>query len=152
VSAAPSQAGRLRLLAVIGTVMDTGARVGELCALRIAHLEETDTGLALTVRRRPQAGTATETVERLVLSAGTAAAVRHWLVARDSIITSLMIGTDALWVRRPAGMPLQPRGMQRAYTRAVVDLNAELAGSPGWRPVPFRLEQLRRAVEPHPIR
>jgi hypothetical protein len=47
-------------------------------------------------------------------------------------------------------MPLRPRGLQRAYTRAVVELNTELAGSPGWQPLPYRLEQLRRAVEIHP--
>jgi len=28
-----------------------------------------------------------------------------------------------------------------------VELNTELAGSPGWNPLPYRLEQLRRAVE-----
>jgi hypothetical protein len=59
---------------------------------------------------------------------------------------------DGHSIRRPAGMPLRPRGLQRAYTRAVVELNSELAGSPGWRPLPYRLEQLRRAVEVQPDR
>ena len=43
-------------------------------------------------------------------------------------------------------MPLMPRGMQRAYTRAVVEANMALHGSPGWIPLPIRFEQLRRAV------
>jgi hypothetical protein len=43
-------------------------------------------------------------------------------------------------------MPLMPRGLARAYTRAVVELNVELAGEPGWEPLPTRLEQLRRGV------
>jgi hypothetical protein len=120
------------------------------------------------VTRKPQSGSGIETTERLVLSGPTAAALRHWLTARDAIVIPLHIGVRELWVsvagnhagrpapdghtiRRPAGMPLQPRGLQRAYTRAVVELNAELAGSPGWRPLPYRLEQLRRAVEPHPL-
>ena len=70
---------------------------------------------------------------------------------------------DALWVsvrgnhsgtvdeetgpqRRPAGTPLQPRGAGRAYTAAVARVNAELAGTEGWSPLPERMEQLRRGV------
>jgi hypothetical protein len=40
----------------------------------------------------------------------------------------------------PVGMPLMSRGLARAYTRAVVELNVELAGEPGWEPLPTRLE------------
>jgi integrase len=161
----PTRPGRVRLLAIIGTVLDTGARVGELCALRVDDLEVSGPESILTIVRRPQARSVSEPVtERIVLSPGTAVALRHWLSAREEILTPLHIGVKSLWVsvagnhaglpaadghsiRRPAGMPLRPRGLQRAYTRTVVELNSELAGSPGWNPLPYRLEQLRRAVE-----
>jgi integrase len=161
----PTQAGRIRLLAIIGTVLDTGARVGELCALRIEDLDDDGPRPVLTLVRRPQTRQVGDPVtERIILSPGTGAALRHWLAARADIIEPLNLGVKTLWVsvagnhaglpaadghasRRPAGMPLRPRGLQRAYTRAVVELNTELAGSAGWRPLPYRLEQLRRAVE-----
>lgn len=180
----PEQAGRIRLLAIIGTVLDTGARVGELCAMRVedldlnpeqsghagqsGHASQSGAGPVLTVVRHPQARSVSEPVsERIILSSGTAAALRHWLLTRDQILTPLQIGVKTLWVsvagnhaglpaadghsiRRPAGMPLRPRGLQRAYTRAIVELNTELVGSPGWSPLPYRLEQLRRAVEVDP--
>jgi hypothetical protein len=41
-----------------------------------------------------------------------------------------------------------PRGLARAWTRAVVDTNIEMAGEPSWEPLPTRMEQLRRAVMP----
>lgn len=166
----PTRAGRIRLLAIIGTVLDTGARVGELCAMRVDDLDVSGPEAVLTVVRRPQARSVSEPVtERIVLSSGTAGALRHWLTAREEILTPLNIGVKTLWVsvagnhaglpaadghsiRRPAGMPLRPRGLQRAYTRTVVELNMELAGSPGWLPLPYRLEQLRRAVEVNPSR
>ncbi|MGH2876173.1 MAG: site-specific integrase, partial [Solirubrobacteraceae bacterium] len=166
----PTRAGRIRLLAIIGTVLDTGARVGELCALRVDHLDTSGPRPILTVERRPQARSVSEPVsERIILSPGTATALGHWLSTRRDILTPLDIGVKSLWVsvagnhaglpaadghsiRRPAGMPLRPRGLQRAYTRTVVELNAELAGSPGWRPLPYRLEQLRRAVEVDPAK
>ena len=166
----PTRPGRIRLLAIIGTVLDTGARVGELCALRVDDLDTSSADAVLTVVRHPQARSVSEPVtERIVLSPGTAVALRHWLTAREEILTPLHIGVKTLWVsvagnhaglpatdghsiRRPAGMPLRPRGLQRAYTRTVVELNSELAGSPGWNPLPYRLEQLRRAVEVKPSR
>jgi integrase len=166
----PTRPGRIRLLAIIGTVLDTGARVGELCALRIEDLDTSGPEPVLTIVRHPQARAVAEpTTDRILLSPGTAAALRHWLATRAQILDPLQIGVKTLWVsvagnhaglpasdghaiRRPAGMPLRPRGLQRAYTRTVVELNAELAGSPGWRPLPYRLEQLRRAVEVLPER
>lgn len=161
----PTRAGHVRLLAIIGVVLDTGARVGELCALRVEDLDTTGPAPILTVVRKPQARLVSEPVtEHIALSPGTRAALRNWLATREEIIDSLHLGVKSLWVsvagnhaglpaadghavKRPAGMPLRPRGLQRAYTRAVVELNVELAGSPGWRPLPYRLEQLRRAVQ-----
>ncbi|MBS2962998.1 site-specific integrase [Actinocrinis puniceicyclus] len=166
----PTRPGRIRLLAIIGTVLDTAARVGELCALRVTDLDLSGSEPVLTIVRHPQARSVSEPVtERIVLSPGTAVALRHWLATREQILVPLQIGVKSLWVsvagnhaglpaadghsiKRPAGMPLRPRGLQRAYTRTVVELNTELAGSPGWRPLPYRLEQLRRAVEVTPDR
>jgi integrase len=166
----PTRPGRIRLLAIIGTVLDTGARVGELCALRVEDLDTSGAEPIVTIVRHPQARAVSEPVtERILLSPGTDAALRHWLVTREQILDTLHLGVKALWVsvagnhaglpaadghaiRRPAGMPLRPRGLQRAYARTVVELNGELAGSPGWRPLPYRLEQLRRAVEVSPDR
>jgi integrase len=161
----PVLAAHVRLLAVIGTVLDTGARVGELCALTLEDLDLQVPAPTVTLVRKPQARRVAEPVtEQVTLSPGTVAALRHWLRHRQDLIDEFQLGVKALWVsvagnhaglpaqdghaiRRPPGMPLRPRGLQRAYTRAVVELNAELAGSVGWQPLPYRLEQLRRAVD-----
>ena len=161
----PVLAAHVRLLAIIGTVLDTGARVGELCALTVEDLELEVREPWVTIVRKPQARRIAEPVtERIALSRGTAAALRHWLERRQELIDEFQLGVKSLWVsvagnhagllaqdghaiRRPPGMPLRPRGLQRAYTRAVVELNTELAGSPGWQPLPYRLELLRRAIE-----
>ncbi|WP_234335711.1 hypothetical protein [Streptomyces sp. NRRL S-1022] len=72
---------------------------------------------------------------------------------------------DALWVsvrgnhsgtvdeetgpqHRPTATTLQPRGAGRAYTAAVAKVNAELAGTEGWSPLPERMAQLRRGAAP----
>jgi integrase len=163
---ATAPATRVRLFAIVGVVLDTGARVGELCALRTDDLGARLTTLRLT--RRPQARSiAAPTVERVRLAPGTRRALRHWLEARDELVAQVQGAATALWVsvapnhsgtlddeggarRRPPGMPLRPRGLQRAYTRGVVEANAHLAGAPGWSPLPYRLEQLRRAVSAAP--
>ena len=155
-------AARVRLFALIGVELDTGARVGELAALTLADLA--DDLSTLRIVRRPQARTVSEAVHDTVkLSDGTRAALRAWLEVRGTLVEPLHGNAKALWVsvmpnhagrlnvqgeaiRRPPGMPLMPRGMQRAYTRAVVEANMNLAGSPGWIPLPVRFEQLRRAV------
>jgi integrase len=163
---ANSPPGRVRLLAIVGVVLDTGARVGELCALRLDDLSE---GLRdVRVLRKPQARSVSEPrAERIALTAGTRGALHAWLDVRAELVANLHGPMAALWVsvagnhagtlaadgralRRPAGMPLRPRGLQRAYTRGVAEANVALAGSPGWHPLPYRLEQLRRAVEVTP--
>ena len=161
----PVLAAHVRLLAIIGVVLDTGARVGELCAMAVDDVEFEVREPTVTVVRMPQARRIAEPVtERITLSRGTAAALRNWLERRQELIDEFELGVKSLWVsvagnhagllaqdghaiRRPPGMPLRPRGLQRAYTRAVVELNTELAGSPGWQPLPYRLELLRRAIE-----
>lgn len=161
--------GQVRLLAIVGVVLDTGARVGELCALRMEDVDLDSTPPTIRVARRPQTKAVSEPVVEIIpISPGTVRALKHWIEVRAEITTPLAINVKELWVsvagnhaglpaadghaiRRPAGMPLRPRGLQRAYTRTVVELNLELAGSPGWQPLPYRLEQLRRAVEVKPL-
>ncbi|MDI2127775.1 hypothetical protein [Yinghuangia seranimata] len=161
-----ADAGRVRLFALVGVVLDTGARAGELCALKVADLApDLD---AVTVVRKPQArSVAPPTTERHELSDHTRAAMRRWLDVREELVQHVEGTRTALWVSvrgnhagvldadgharlRPPGMPLMPRGLARAYTRTVVQVNADMVGRPGWEPLPYRLEQLRRAVEPHP--
>jgi integrase len=158
--------GRVRLFALVGVVLDTGARAGELCALKVADLSP---GLAtVTVVRRPQArSVAPPTTEVHALNGVTQAALRHWLDVREDLIREVQGTAKSLWVsvrgnhagvldadgnarHRPPGMPLMPRGLARAYTRTVVQVNADMVGRPGWEPLPYRLEQLRRAIESKP--
>ncbi|MET7297726.1 tyrosine-type recombinase/integrase [Embleya sp. NPDC005575] len=155
--------GRIRLFALIGVVLDTGARVGELCALRLTDLGSDEHTVRIV--RRPQARSVNPAVtEVLPLSGPTRAALGRWLDVREELVRHVQGSVAAVWVsvrgnhsgvpdqdgnsrRRPAGMPLMPRGLARAYTRTVVRLNVDMAGRPGWEPVPYRLEQLRRAVD-----
>lgn len=161
---AGANAARVRLLALVGVVLDTGSRAGELCAMRLPDLAQDLS--SVVVVRRPQAGsTEAPTTERIPLSGTSAAALRHWLTVRAGLVRAVQGGASALWVsvrgnhagtpgvggvtrRRPPGMPLRPRGLARAYTKAIVALNADLAGTPGWQPLPRQLERLRRAIHP----
>jgi integrase len=196
--------GRVRLLAMVGVVLDTGARASELSGMRLDDLDQD----ASTVRvvRRPQnaselparvigarAGVSETVVTRVlagdpwpseasydkVLSAldelgpgggreeetcrlreGTSVAVGRWLRVREHLVAPLEGAKTALWVsvqratgQPVAGLPLMPRGVERAYARGAAQLNVELAGrwDPAvdgpWVPLPTRLEQLRRSVQ-----
>jgi integrase len=148
-------AGQIRMLAIGATVVDTGVRAGELCSRTVEDLapslEE------LRVVRRPQGrGPAQAFTELLPLSALSRAAHRQWLPQRQELLRSIGGTATALWVSLhanhhngravPAGTPLQPRGLARAWTRTVIETNIELAGHPDWAPLPTRMEQLRRGV------
>jgi hypothetical protein len=102
-------------------------------------------------------------LERQSLCPSTQMALRYWLEEREAIVSRLEGSVSALWVsvrgnhvtsdsgasiRRPAGLPLHPRGLRRAYERAVNELNVDLAGTADWVPLPSRLEQLRRGTAP----
>ncbi|GLW75195.1 hypothetical protein Kpho02_74920 [Kitasatospora phosalacinea] len=155
---------RTRILAIVATVLDTGCRAGELCALRTHDVDLHHGTIRLTrlpQHRDPHVPPATETI---ALSPTTRAALRHWLTARAHLTLRDPARppgpdnetTDALWVSiapsghpRP-GLPLHFRGLARAYARAVHDLNTDMAGQPGWHPLPRRMEPLRRAVHLRP--
>ncbi|WP_030276894.1 site-specific integrase [Streptomyces sp. NRRL B-24484] len=155
---------RSRILAIIGTVMDTGCRAGELCHLRVGDVDAD--GGRIRVTRLPQhrdlaAEPVTETV---ALSGPTRAALRNWLKARGHLVVRDAAKpadpknetTDALWVsvspsgRARPGLPLHFRGLARAYVREIRSLNLDMAGEPGWEPMPARMEQLRRAIDLEP--
>ncbi|WKK27807.1 hypothetical protein QZH56_37095 (plasmid) [Streptomyces olivoreticuli] len=155
----------VRMLALASVVLDTGARVGELCAMR---LDDLSPGLEeVRVRRRPQgAGPAYQPpTEVFVLAAATRAALQRWLQVRRLLMREVTGAADYLWVSvrgnhggvveedeepeyRAAGTALQPRGVGRAYSAAVARVNIDLGGEVGWSPLPERMEQLRRGVKP----
>lgn len=149
--------GQIRMLAVGAMVADSGARSGEACAWRLddlaPSLEEVRTV------RRPQGWSETEAyVELARLSGLSRAALRRWLTERHALMERVQGATTALWVSLhpnhrgehpvPPGTPLEPRGLYRAWTRAVKQTNDQMAGEPGWVPLPTRMEQLRRGVRP----
>jgi hypothetical protein len=155
---------RVRLLALVGVVLDTGARSAELRGMRV----DRDLGEGLgtvTVRRRPQNAThLPEVVETYVLREGAQAALRWWLELRNDLMVLVQGGKSALWVAVRAGsgdpvpgLPLQEWGLERAYAKGVAALNAEMAGRwdaaahGPWMPLPRRMEQLRRGVHAQPI-
>jgi integrase len=151
--------GRIRMLAIGAVVCDTGIRAGEMCALTVddlsPHLEE------IRVVRRPQGRTRAEAyTELLPLSSLSRDALRAWLPERHRLLTRIGGTATALWVSLhanhhhgrpvPEGTPLMPRGLARAWTRAVTETNLDMAGHPSWEPLPTRMEQLRRGVTPTP--
>ncbi|MFD7083420.1 hypothetical protein [Streptomyces sp. NPDC059918] len=155
--AAGSGPNRIRMLAIGATVCDTGVRAGELCACTVEDVSPSID--ELRVVRRPQGAAEAEAyVELLALSDLSRTALRRWLPERRALMARVGGTATALWVSLhanhrdgqpvPAGTPLQPRGLARAWTRAVVETNGTMAGQPGWGPLPTRMEQLRRGVVP----
>ncbi|MEU5483478.1 hypothetical protein [Streptomyces mirabilis] len=149
--------GQVRMLALGATAVDTGARSGELCACRIEDLAPSLDKVRIV--RRPQGWSESEAyVELIDLSRLSRTALRRWLVERHALLERVQGTTTALWVGLranhrgeytvPPGTPLEPRGLYRAWTRAVDQTNAQMAGEPSWVPLPTRMEQLRRGVSP----
>lgn len=159
VDARPSDPGRARFLVVLGTVLDTAARAGELCTIGIADIAP-DLSLA-KITRNPQAdGSDLHVTEVWPLSPVTQAALAHWLPIRARLTEDLEGGAGALFVvlhgnradhRQGAykrGMPLMLRGMIGSYRAHVQELKADKTnrGGAGWE-LPTGLEQLRRGVQ-----
>ncbi|MEV8103174.1 hypothetical protein [Streptomyces sp. NPDC088135] len=153
----------VRMLAMASVTLDTGSRVGELCALRLEDLSPALTEVRIV--RRPQNARPDDpvSVEVYPLRRATRAALTRWFLVRRLLMADVTGSADAVWVSvrgnhgggadeergpqyRPAGTTLQPRGAQRAYTAAVAKVNTELGGAEGWSPLPERMEQLRRGV------
>jgi hypothetical protein len=148
---------RVRMLAIGTVVTDTAARAGELCAATIEDLSPTLEDLRL-IRRRQGTRADAAYPELLTLTGLARAALRRWLRERHELLTHISGTATALWVSLrpnhhggqavPPGTALRPRGLARAWRPAVEEANVILAGEPGWEPLPTRMEQLRRGVEP----
>jgi hypothetical protein len=150
---------RIRLLALVGVVLDTEASAASLAAMRLDHFNAR--GDAIHVARIPQGrSVAPTTWTRRRLRVSTQTAVKRWLVERAKVVES-MHENPHLWVSlfpnhtgesgpasqaTPPGIPLQPKGVQRAYRRSIAYVNEEMDGEPGWVPLPTTLEELRRGV------
>lgn len=153
----------VRMLAMASVTLDTGSRVGELCAIRLEDLSPALEEVRIV--RRPQNARPDDpvAVEVYPLRRATRAALQRWFLVRRLLMSEVTGSADALWVsvrgnhsgavdeetgpqHRPAGTTLQPRGAGRAYTAAVAKVNVELGGTEGWSPLPERMEQLRRGV------
>ncbi|GHH25857.1 hypothetical protein [Streptomyces rubradiris] len=155
----PSAPGRARLLVVIGLVLDTAARSGELCSLGITSLAPDFSWVKIT--RNPQAITSeVHTTEVWPVSSATQAALANWLGVRDRLVEDLEGDKSALLVvlhgnrmfhgqgAYKRGMPLQVRGLISSYRAGVQELKDEVTnrGGAGWQ-LPKGIEQLRRGVE-----
>jgi integrase len=145
----------VRLAAVLAVMSVWPARSADLSALRLDQVAVRGTEVWLA----PAEG------EPRVLRGIAAERVVHWLEVRDSIVSALQGGPiRALWTSirsnsrpggrtgslpLPPGMPLRPRGLQRAYARSVETANVVHGGLPGF-PLPRSLDLLRRSLEQTP--
>jgi hypothetical protein len=148
-----SERDRIRLLAMVAVVLDTGAHSAELESMRLADLGEGEG--SVLVRRQPQNGAHRPYEETCVLREGTGVALRRWLRVRAALVAEALTGGDpqAVWVslkpnqwQDTPGLPLRAQGIRMAYARGMGLLNRLMAGEFGWEPMPTTLEQLRRAV------
>ncbi|RAG85753.1 hypothetical protein DN069_09585 [Streptacidiphilus pinicola] len=126
----------VRLLALVGLILDTGARTAELHALRWA-----DFGPRLrtvTLVRHPQgADPGTPPLRQVfALTPRTRAALRDWRVHRDRLAASIQgSDEDKVWVTLsaslsgPPGRSLALGGLARTYN-AVTDLLSAWTGEP----------------------
>ena len=143
---------RTRLAAMLVVVELLPLRSAQMCAVRRGAVREG--GAVLTPPAPPGRDDAPAHVDvpvawRPVLTA--------WLARRDRLVGALEGTTEALWVSvrpnhdpstgatLPPGLPLQPRGLQRSYARAVATANVEHVGIPGF-PLPRSFDLLRRSV------
>lgn len=151
----------VRMLAMASVTLDTGSRVGEVCAIRLEDLSPALEEVRIV--RRPQNARPDDpvSVEVYPLRRATRTALTRWFLVRRLLMSEVTGGrTVGLGTRQPLRHrrrgdrptaparrpPLQPRGAGRAYTAAIAKVNTELAGTEGWSPLPERMEQLRRGV------
>jgi len=168
---------RLRMLAIGGMVADTGARSGELVDQDLNDLHPGLAAARVRRRPQGSTADGPTSVDAVALLRQSSTAMAAWLRVRARIIapaaddprdrtraTALTGSAWALWVSirsnhgeirrdgsaapRPAGTPLGARGLAYAWNDAVATVNEQLAGEPGWTPLPARMDQLRRGVQP----
>jgi integrase len=137
-------AGAVRAAAMAAVTRELGLRTGEMAALTVADVDLA----AGTLTWRPAAPRSGPSPEPKTahLTRATLAALHDWLDVRPALVT-MAPRSKALWVsirgnhdgsgvRRPPGMPLRPNGIRRSHDRAVQDCNVNLAGEPGYQPLP----------------
>lgn len=143
----------VRLAAILAVMSVYPVRSAELSAMRLAQVQDGGGRVRLDV--------AAEGDDPPVLTGVAAERLRQWLAVRESIVSALQGGpVHSLWTSirsnsrpggprgslpLPPGMPLKPRGLQRAYARSVVAANLVHQGLPGF-PLPKSLDLLRRSI------
>lgn len=144
----------VRLAAVLAVMSVWPVRSVELSQLEVRQLHDDGADVLLAV------DPADEGPRRL---RGVAAErLRAWLEVRAGLLAELQGGpVRAVWTSirsnsrpggprgslpLPPGMPLRPRGLQRAYARSVEAANVMYHGLPGF-PLPRSLDLLRRSLQ-----
>lgn len=143
----------VRLGAVLAVMSVWPVRSAELSALELSQLRHEADGVHLVV------GTPDD--DPRVLRGPAAERLRDWLAVRSGLVAALEGGpVRTVWTSiksnsrpggprgslpLPPGMPLKPRGLQRAYARSVEAANAVHHGLPGF-PLPRSLDLLRRSL------
>lgn len=157
----------IRLAAIIGVVLDTGARSGEVAHITTTDLDPDLWHITLTIR--PQGGGQGEPERvRFKLSEKTRNALKYWLAVRKDLTAHHEGGeVTALWVTvraggwsgrstpgrlpRPVhtvGMPLSRKSLTMQYMQAVNWLNEHRYPDPTWTPIPNTIERLRLTSNP----
>ena len=159
----------VRLAAILSVMSVWPVRSVQLSGLLVSQVQRRGSALLLDVGEANSAepGVAGADVAGPVLIGVAAERLLAWLELREVAAAALHGGAvRQLWTsirsnsrpagpgaagRRgslplPAGMPLRPRGLQRAYARSVVAANLAHAGRPGF-PLPPSLDLLRRSLD-----
>jgi len=118
----------VRLAAILSVMAAWPVRSAALADLRLTQLHDRPGGITLDVAAEGE------------LLGGPVRTV--WVSIRSNSRPGGPRGSAPL----PPGMPLRPRGLQRAYARSVEAANAVHHGLPGF-PLPRSLDLLRRSVE-----
>jgi integrase len=148
---------QVRLAAVLAVMSVWPVRSAELSLLQLAQVRDDGYALALGVGDDADAD-----AEPRMLRGVAADRLREWLEVRAGLIAALEGGpVRTVWTSirsnsrpggprgslpLPPGMPLRPRGLQRAYARSVEAANAVHHGLPGF-PLPRSLDLLRRSLQ-----
>jgi hypothetical protein len=159
----------VRLAAVLAVMSVWPARSVDLAGLRVeqVQLRGGEALLSFDASSQEISSLDGEGPVELVLRGVAAERVHTWLEVREGLVAALLGGpVHSLWtsirsnsrpggsrgsVPLPPGMPLRPRGLQRAYARSVAAANTFHAGLPGF-PLPRSLDLLRRSLSGLPER
>lgn len=151
----------VRAVLVATLVHHHDLRTGEIAALTTDDMTRVDTptGEMVALTYQPAApGVGPGEPVDILLAPVVVEMLDRWLTHREALIPvprvhHLLVsvrGNHDHGVRRPAGLPLQPRGVMRAHERTISDLNEVLFERYGhetdYAPLPRTLGELRPAV------